>query len=280
MNLTSVRYQDNCIYIGLNGPQDKRENGALQKNIRSVYVFYKVKAFDRQVRETVLLSGNKDLLVKGQEIFLKFELNELWHPEECEFELMSLKFTYVSGKIQEVKIGRSFRFLEICYSTRVDYSMGKEPTFKKKREIIKIDSRVEINEKKDRSKKQPLKLESKIQSKKAIVPVFIPKIIKKEKFEGKKITPGGFTIIEEITQIYNIVKKVESKIQNKVDAHTKKLDMDIKNLCYETIDLLLANLPQPELIEEYRASNAMVRSIHRYINTELLQNECDGGEST
>jgi hypothetical protein len=38
-------------------------------------------------------------------------------------------------------------------------------------------------------------------------------------------------------------------------------------------------LPQPELVEEYRASNAMVKSIHRYINTELLQNESEGGES-
>jgi len=273
MNLTDVRYQDNCIYIGLNGSQDKRENGVFLKDIRNVYVFYKVKAFDRQVRETVLI-GNKDLLIKGQDVFLKFELNELWHPEECEFELMSLKFTHVGGKIQEVKIGRSFRFLEISYSTRVDYSTRKkEPTFKK------------INEKKDRRKKQPLKLESKIQPKKAIVPVIMPKKIKKEKkekFEEEetRISPGGFTIIEEITQIYNIVKKVESKIQNKVDARTKKLDRDIKNLCYETIDLLLSNLPQPELIEEYRASNAMVRSIHRYINTELLQDGCDGGEST
>jgi len=195
---------------------------------------------------------------------------------------MSLKFTHVGGKIQEVKIGRSFRFLEISYSTRVDYSIGKEPTFKKKEEIIKIDSRVEINEKKDRNKKQPLKLESKIQPKKAIVPIIIPKKIKKEKkdkFEETWISPGGFTIIEEITPVLKITEIIESKIQSKLDASTKKLDMDIKKLCLESIDLLLSNLPLPELAEEYRASSVMVNSIHKYINTQLLENDLDGGES-
>ena len=74
--------------------------------------------------------------------------------------------------------------------------------------------------------------------------------------------------------------KIESKVQSKVDAETRKLDMDIKKLCYKTIDLLLSNLPQPELVEEYRASNAMIKSIHRYIDIELLQNDSiEGGES-
>lgn len=61
MNLTSVKYQDSCIFIDLNGSQSERENEALLRKIRSVYVVYKVKAFARQVRETIII-GKKDPL--------------------------------------------------------------------------------------------------------------------------------------------------------------------------------------------------------------------------
>ena len=255
MNLTSVKYQDSCIFIGLNGSQNERENEALLQKIRNVYVVYKIKAFDRQVRETIVI-GNKDLHVKKKGMILKFELNELKSPEECEIELIWLKFNYINGNIEELKINKSFSLLEIRSFTRIEEAGNRNPSKKSKTKSVR----------KTQSQKQPIKtLKLTDESKK--------------KFVETKITPGGFTIIEEATPISTIVEQIETKIQTKLDAETKKLDMDLNKLCYETMDLLLSNLPQPVLVAEYRASNAMVKSIHRYINTELLQNEFEGGES-
>jgi len=257
MNLTWVKYQDSCIFIALNGSQNGRENEAFLKKIRSVYVVYKIKAFDLQVGETIII-GKKDLLEKEEETILRFELNQLQNPKECEIEIVSLKINYLNGKVEELKIKRTFSFLEIRSFDRIDFSR-KEPS------------------KKSTNKKEK-KLQKKPQS--AIALKSKPAIKLEELFEETKITPGGFTIIEEITPISTIVEKLESKIEHKMDAQTKKLDMDINKICYEIIDLLLSNLPLPELAEEYRASNAMVKSIHRYIDIELLQNEPQGGEST
>ncbi len=94
-----------------------------------------------------------------------------------------------------------------------------------------------------------------------------------------QINQDGLTVIEKITPLSTVVSEVESKIERKLNAQTKKLEMDIKQLCYETIDVLLTSLPQPEIGEEYRASNAMVQSIHKYINIDLLQKEQEEGES-
>lgn len=258
MNLTSVKYQDRCIYIGLNGPRDERENEEFLQIIRSVYVVYKIKAFDRQIRETVLI-GKKDLSAVKKELLLRFELNRLQNPEECEIEIISLKFKIINGKDKDMKIGKTFSFIEIRSLTRIDFR-SREPS---KKSNNKIEKNV-IN------KTRPIK---------APKPKLKPKTKSKIRFKETKITPGGLTIIEETTPISSIVSLVESKIQIKVDAETKKLDMDLKKVCFETIDLLLSNLPLPELVEEYRASNAMVKSIHMYINTELLHNEHEGGES-
>ena len=104
----------------------------------------------------------------------------------------------------------------------------------------------------------------------------VAKISLKKEDQGNQ---EAFTVIEKFTPLSTAVSEVESKIESKLDAQTKKLEMDIKQLCYETIDLLLTSLPQPELAEEYHASNAMVKSIHRYINTDLLQKEQEEGEN-
>ena len=261
MNLTSVKYQNSCIFIGLNGSQNGRENEVLLHKIRSVYVVYKIKAYERQVRETIII-GKKDLFAVKKELLLRFELNQLLSPEECEIEIVSLKFNFINGKVKKININKTFSFLEIRSFEQID--------------ITSRNSSKKTNDKKGK------KSQNKMQSIKAPKPTK-PKLATapKKRFDETKITPGGLTIIEDTTPIDIIVAKIESKVQIKVDAETKKLDIDIKKLCYKTIDLLLSNLPQPELAEEYRASNAMVKSIHRYINVELLQNESEGegGES-
>ena len=52
----------------------------------------------------------------------------------------------------------------------------------------------------------------------------------------------------------------------------KRLDMDVKRLCYELIDLLLTNLPKPDIDMEFMQSRALMDGIHKYIQHDLLQN--------
>ena len=66
------------------------------------------------------------------------------------------------------------------------------------------------------------------------------------RFRGDSIASDSLAVIEEATPISAFVSEVESEIESKLDLETKKLDMDIKQLCYGTIDLLLSNLPLPE----------------------------------
>ena len=110
MNLTSVKYQDSCIFIGLNGSQNERENEAFLKKIRSVYVVYKIKAFDRQVRETIII-GKKDLFAVKKEVLLRFELNLFLSPKECEIEIESLKFNFINDKVKKLKINKTYSII-------------------------------------------------------------------------------------------------------------------------------------------------------------------------
>ena len=123
MNLTSVRYQDSCIYIGLNGSQDKREDEVFRQDVRNAYVVYKIKTLIHHVQETVLL-GKSEIFKNGQKIYLKVEMSDLLHPEECEFEIISLKINFIGGKTVEMNVGRSFKFLEIYYSSLREISRG------------------------------------------------------------------------------------------------------------------------------------------------------------
>lgn len=79
--------------------------------------------------------------------------------------------------------------------------------------------------------------------------------------------------------ISKVVSGIEHKIESKLEAQSNKLESDIAKLCYETMDLLLASLPQPEFAADYRSSEPLMQSIHKYINADLLQNDLEEGES-
>ena len=143
MNLTGVRYQDSCIYIGVNGSQDGEENEAFQQEIRNAYVVYKIKALGHHVQETVLL-GKRDIFIKGQKILLKIELIQLLHPEKCEFEIISLKMNFVNGECKEMNLGRSFKFLEIQYSSRIEFPKLQQqklfPNFRTQQVLLALNA--------------------------------------------------------------------------------------------------------------------------------------------
>ena len=87
MNLTKVKYQDSCIYIGLDGSQGKESSEKLLEGIKSVYVVYKIKAYDNYVRDTVLIKEQGFKVVRG-ELTIQFELNQLHKPRKfraCSF---------------------------------------------------------------------------------------------------------------------------------------------------------------------------------------------------
>ncbi len=112
MDLASVKYQDSCIYISLDGSQERGQDEKSLERIKSVYAVYKIKAQGNYVRNTILIR-KKDILVIRGEIVVKFELNQLHRPEECEIEIVSLKFIYLGGKREELEVKESYPFLEI-----------------------------------------------------------------------------------------------------------------------------------------------------------------------
>lgn len=271
MNLTSVKYQDSCIYIGLDGSQGQKFVGEFLERIKNVYVVYKIKAHDNYVRDTILIR-KKDIVTVRGEIIVKFELSQLHRPDECEIEIVSLKFIYLGGKRDELEVNQSYPFLEI---------RAHPPIFAPKRRSSKTIKIVRKAEKSALSMTQeiivhPLRT---LETAKSIE--VTPLMEEKEGYDRdldynfqEKVT-----VIDNKTPLSTVVSEVELKVERKLDAQTKKLELDINQLCYETVDLLLTSLPHPELAEEYRASDVMVRSIHRYINADLLQKELGEGES-
>lgn len=300
MNLTSVKYKDSCIYISLKCSQnelDGRDVESFLRKFRNIYVVYKIKAFDRQVRNTILIK-RKDLFIAGNDITLNFKLSHLHHPEESQIEIGTLKFNFHEDKSEVLSINKTYYFREIRSIAPIAF--GKKELRKNKNNTLEnktfyvleeryfnrykdtkpsnssTSSKFSRNSKSLRPTKssRPNKLKESLTSqKKELNP-------QSNKFKEDSIAADSSTVIEETTPISTVVSEVESEIESKLDLETMKLDKDIRQLCYVTIDLLLSNLPLPEFSNEHSASNAMVRSIHRYINTELLQNEHEGGEST
>lgn len=266
MNLTSVKYQDSCIYIGLEGSQERGQDEKSLTRIKNVYAVYKIKAYDNYVRDTILIR-KKDILTIQGEVIVKFELNQLHKPEECEIEIVSLKFIYVGGKREELTVNESYSFLDI----------RAHPPFETNKNAVLKKNKVKINKIPTRNlsiTQEVLVLPPEIEEKKEPISIVAKLPLKNDDEGNRKIK----TELEKNTPLSTTVSEIESKVKNKLNAQTNKLEMDIKQLCYETIDSLLTVLPQPELAEEYRVSNAMVQSIHRYINVDLLQKEQEEGE--
>lgn len=262
MNLTSVKYQDSCIYIGLDGSQEQGSDGKFLKGIKNVYAVYKIKAYDNYVRDTILIRKQDVIAMRGK-IVVKFELDQLHKPDDCQIEIISLKFIFFSGKREELAVNESYSLLDI--RTYSPIALNNKKALKKsksdaKKKVLSIKQEVIVLPPETNKTEEPIVAQ-------------IPLI------EEAQVNRDDVTVIEKDTPLSTVVSEVESKIERKLDAQTKKLEMDIKQLCFESIDLLLTLLPQPELAEEYRASNAMVQSIHRYINIDLLQKEQEEGES-
>lgn len=289
MNLTSVKYRDSCIYIGLKRPQnglDGRDAGAFLLKFRNAYVVYKIKAFDRQVRDTILIK-KKDVSVAGSEIVLRFELSHLRCPEDSQIEIGTIKINFREEKSEILYINETYSLPEIRST-----APGKKKIVKNNRNLSKNKTFHIVEERYfNRNKGPKLDSSSTTKSAKNSKSLILTKSSKSDKlkesltsqkkgiesqtnrFEEVSVATDSSTVIEETTPISTVVSEIEAEIESKLelDLETKKLDMDIRQLCYGTIDLLLSNLPLPEFNNERSPSNAMVRSIHRYINTDLLR---------
>jgi len=208
----NVKYRNPYIILSL---KDLHNKEAIFNDLKSVYVNYKIKLGRREVQNTVSVK-KRDISLSNSSLVLKIELEQLYYPENCVFEIVYLQWNRINGKKKIILMNKIFSFLEI----------------------------------------------------QSVEQIFKPKT-----FKATPELQNNLVFIKETTNVSTIVTKIESKIERKLDTQKKKLELDITKLCYETIDLLFTALPQPELAEEYRASNAMVQSIHRYINANLLQNE-------
>jgi len=55
MDLTSVKYQDSCIFIEIDSSLGERDGKPLLERVRSVYASYKIIAFGNFVKDTILI---------------------------------------------------------------------------------------------------------------------------------------------------------------------------------------------------------------------------------
>ena len=55
MNLTSVKYQDSCIFIEIGSSHGEKDGKTLLERVKSVYAMYKIIAFGNFVKDTILI---------------------------------------------------------------------------------------------------------------------------------------------------------------------------------------------------------------------------------
>ena len=112
MDLTSVKYQDSCIFIEIDSSQGERDGKSLLERARNVYAIYKIIAFGNFVKDTIIIK-KRDLSESEGLLTLKFELNQLHHPEQSKIEITRLKFNFTNNESEELQVNRVYSFLDI-----------------------------------------------------------------------------------------------------------------------------------------------------------------------
>jgi len=78
-----------------------------------------------------------------------------------------------------------------------------------------------------------------------------------------------------------IMEQIENAIDSNQDFELKnQLEMDIKHLCFKSINLALANLPKPKVEDDYSYSKVVIDSIQKFIDIDLLKKEQEEGKNT
>lgn len=252
IKLVSLRFKDSYIYINLDISQ---EVDKFLAKLRSIYIHYKIKAFDTEVKETALVK-KKEIIPIHNNLMLRIELHQLHHLEQCQIEIEFLKFNYLSGKKNVVQLNETFSFLEI--KSGVDFPHVNQAQTKTKENLDPHSS----------SSSAPSSIKTSVRE----------EIIENHrKFKQVPLTKGGLMIIEEDTTPAQILDHLEQKIEAQLDPEVKKINMELNQVCYGTLNLILSNLPRPFEMEGFHFGQNLIDSVRRYMDEDL--NPSVGGEA-
>ena len=244
IKLVSLRFKDSYIYINLGIPQ---EVDKFLAKLRSIYIHYKIKAFDKEVKETALVK-KKEIIPIHNNLMLRLELHQLHHLEQCQIEIEFLQFNYPSGEKNVVRLHESFSFLEI--KSGVEFPQIAQVPSKPTEKLNSQDS----------SSSDPPSINTTVRE----------EIIENHrKFKQVPLTEGGLMIIEEDTTPAQILDHLEQKIEAQLDPAVKKINMDLNQICYGTLNLILSNLPRPFEMEGFQFGQNLIDSVRRYMDDDL-----------
>jgi hypothetical protein len=256
MEISTVRYCDSYIYIGLRETDEKKN---VLNDVRNVYIWYTVSINQQIVDETVLLK-KKDIILGKDEFLLKFGLEIIIQPENAEISISTIKVNLTDGKSRILELKKIYSLVEIRVSRRfLDELLGKKP-----KSDIGIKNALFVDPK--------TIIQAKKEIKKKLIPSVQESIVKKVNLrllESKEKSPEECQL-----SISSMLSRVESKVNERLETHINKLNLDINRLSFASIDLILTCLPKPYSRSEFKHSKAVIDSIHKYINLDLIQ----GGE--
>jgi len=232
MRLVNIKYQDSYIYIDLKISQEFRK---VIPKVRSIYVEYKIKVFDQITREIYLVK-KKDVIRLQHRLIIIIKLKKIIYPKESEIFIDQFKISFQDDSKRVFKIGKSYVFTDIETSEEIHF---ENQVKKMKKQDIKKES-------------QEFKL-------------------KKEVIKQVPISASGLKKLEVESAPKNTMKEIEQKIDEQLENKLEQLELDIKQVCYNLFDLLIANLPLPQNKEELEYNGTLINSIRRYIQEELSQ---------
>jgi len=235
MDFVSIRYLENDIYISL---KDSQEENIVLSDLKNIYVSYKIKAFHKAIKETVMIK-RENLTLFDRLLILIFSLSNIHSVEETQIEIEQIKIIFQSSDNRIIQVNESFSLLEIqAHDVKHDRNREfKNNFFKNSNDKIKNDKYSSL---------KPIQGTP------------------KELFTNEISTSPGaiFERIEEITK-----KQTKSELE--------KIDLDMETMFYNILILILSILPKPNFFDEYQSGRAVIQSLQKYIKNALIER---GGE--
>jgi hypothetical protein len=188
-------------------------------------------------------------------------------------------------KFELIEPDMTFNLIEIWINRRVlDELFGKKPE-----PTLPINSSIRTNnwlknENIEKVKKQELPTVTQSIINTVVEPKSIPEVenngdnkavvISPHEIKEKEIVVKPNIIEEKFSSVGSMLTHVENKIEKKLNTQVNKLCMDLNQLSFASIDLLLTSLPKPDVRDEFKYTRVMIDSIHKYIKLDLIE----GGE--
>lgn len=231
MDFVSIRYLENDIYISL---QDSQEENIVLLDLKNVYVSYKIKAFHKAIKETVMIK-RENLTLFDRLLILIFSLSKIHSVEETKIEIEQIKIMFQNGDSSTIQVNESFSLLEIrTHDVERDRNREfKNNFFENSNDKIKND--------KHRTLKH---------------------------IQG---TPKELFTIESSASPGAILERFEEITKKQTKSELEKIDLDMETIFYNILIFILSILPKPNFFDEYQSGRVIIQSLQKYIKNALIE---------